>query len=401
MTRRLADLCGLLGVLWPAVAAAQATLVVTPTVHLDAVHDTNVLWRPTALEDDVWRLTPSLQFVRDSPRSRWLGDFAVDAEWYAQHTDLSTPLARQHAALRGHVRPTERVTFELAGAYDSSIRPAELNLLTGLTPGRVRGNRWVGSAEATYAATPRTALIGRGQSAREDTETVQAFIQEGEIRVRHAVNDRDGFHVRYLHQYFTFELGSLPSHVVTAGWTRRLTPSFAVEVDGGTRRTFDGFRPEVDAGASYRGRSSEIRLRYVWTHTTALGALSLVEAQGGLLTVRYSRPQGLSASIDAAVHRNALGTERGDVYHLATEILKPVIGPLAIAAGWSFDHHRGLLASDRDDVPGPLAPVPVRIQEFTRHVVFVRVVVSGSVRSMTGPREPAAARPGGEGEAPR
>lgn len=394
-------LCVVMCGVWPAAAAGQATLVVTPAVRVDAVHDTNVLWRPAAREDDIWRFSPSLQIVRDTPKTRWLGDFGMDAEWYAQHTDLSTPLARQHAALRANVRPTQRVSFELAGTYDSSIRPAELNLVTGLTPGRVRGTRWVGGAETTYAATPRTQLVGRGQSAGERTETVDAFIQDGEVRLRHAWNDRDSFHTRYLAQYFTFEVGSLPSHVVALGYTRRVTPSLALEVEGGARRALGGFRPEVEAGASYRGRFSDVRLRYVWTQTTALGVLSLVEAQGAILTIRYARPQGFGASIDAAVHRNSLAAERGDVFRVAAEIVKPVIGVVSIAAGWSFDHHRGLLAADPDVPPGSLVPDSVRGDRFTRHVVLLRVLVSGSVRSMTGPREPAAVRPGGEGEATR
>jgi hypothetical protein len=46
-------------------------------------------------------------------------------------------------------------------------------------------------------------------------------------------------------------------------------------------------------------------------------------------------------------------------------------------------------------VPGVL-----REEEITRQVLLVRVVVSGSIRSMSGPREPAA-RPGGEGEGDR
>jgi hypothetical protein len=188
---------------------------------------------------------------------------------------------------------------------------------------------------------------------------------------------------------------------MAAGWTRRLTPALQLELDGGVRQGVGRLRPEIEAGAAYRGRFADVRMRYVWTHTTALGVLGLVEAQGAVLTVRYARPQIVSASLDAAVHRNTFGEERSDVYRFSAEIVKPVIGVLSIAAGWSLDHHRGLFVSAVDDGEGPLVPEPERDDRFTRHVLLLRVLVSGSVRSMAGPREPQVVRPGGEGEAQR
>jgi hypothetical protein len=380
----------------PVAAGAQATVVVTPTVRVEAVHDSNVLWRPVALEDNFWRLTPSLLFVRDTPRSHWGGDAALDAEWYARHPELSTPFARQHAALRGNMRSTERVRLEVDGAYDSGIRPAELNLTTGLTPGRVPFTRWAGSGETTYAVTPRTRIVGRGQAIGELTVTADAFTQDAEARAHHSWNDRDEFHGRYLAQYFTFIPGSLLSHVMTAGWTRRLTPTVHLELEGGARRALGTFRPEIEATAIYRGQFTDVRLGYAWTHTTAIGVVGLVETQGVVLSVRRERPQGLTVALDAAVHLNTSGRDRTDVYRFSAEILKPVIGLLSIAAGWSLDHHRGLLVP-AVDAPGVGAAPPAGDQ-FTRHVVLVRLQVSGSVRSMAGPREPATARPGVERE---
>ncbi len=383
-------------VAWPAVAAAQVTSVVTPTVRVEAAHDTNILWRPEARADEIWRLSPALAVVIDSPRANWSGDAAIDAEWFARNRDLSTPFARQHAAMQGHVRSTERLRFEVGGAYDSGIRPAELNLLTGLTPGRVRGTRWVGSGEAGYGVTARTELIARGQSQGETTEIVDAFTQDAEARVRHAWSDRNSGNVRYLAQFFTFDSGSLTSHVVTAGWTRRVTTATALEFDGGVRIARGEYRPEIEAGATYRGQFADLRVRYLWTQTTALGVLGLVESQGGILTFRYDRPQVLSASIDAGAHFNTLDGERSDVYRFSGEILRPVIGALAIAAAWSFDHHRGVFVA-ADPVPGPILPGAPRGDRFSRHVVLLRLQVSGSVRSMAGPREPGTRRPG-EGE---
>jgi len=398
MTRVVCVLC-VAALSCPVAAAAQATVIVNPAVHLEAAHDSNILWRPQAREDDIWRLSPSLQIQRDTPRSSWRGDGSLDAEWYARHPDLSTPLARQHAALSGHVRATERVRFEVNGAFDSGIRPAELNLATGLAPGRVRGTRWVGGAGTGYAITPRTQVALRGQATGEETEVADAFIQDGELRLQHNWDDRNGVHARYLAEYFTFDPGSIASHVVAAGWTRRITSSIQLELEGGVRRALGGFRPEIEASATYRRQYTDVRLRYAWTQATALGVLGLVEARAAIFSVRHIRPQVVSISLDGAAYFNTLDDERTDVYRVAAEILKPVIGPLAIAAAWSFDHHRGLFVSGIDAGPGIPVPGSTPANQFTRQVVLVRMVVSGSVRSMAGPREPGTVRPGeGEGD---
>jgi hypothetical protein len=389
--------CGSL--LWPARAAAQATTVVTPSIHVDGAHDTNVLWRPDGRSDDVWRLSPSLSLLRETPLTTWTADAAVDAEWYARHTDLSTPLARRHAAFEGRLRPAPRGRLEFGGSYDSSIRPAELNLTTGLIPGRVRGTRWVGQAEAGYDVTGRTEISTRVQSAGEYTLGLSAYIQDAEGRIDYARTDRHAFHVRYLAQHFSFAAGRVLTHAGVAGWTHRITPALRLALEGGVRRTPDRFRPEIDASASYVRPSTELRLGYAWTQTTALGVLSPVEAQRGLVSFRFARPDVVSGALDGAMYVNDFGDQQSTVYRVSAEIVKPVLGPLSIGAAWSMDHQRGLLVPLIVPVGG-LVPDRFRDEQITRHVLLVRAVLAGSIRSMSGPREPAAVRPGREGEPP-
>ncbi len=401
MRRLLPVLVAGVALFGPRPAHAQATVVVTPSVELDGAYDSNVLWRPNGLSDEVWRLSPSLNLLRDTPRSSWLLDLAVDAEWYARHTDLSTPLARQHAALEGRTRPTTRTRFELMGGYDSSVRPSELNVATGLIPGRVRGTRWFGATEAGYDITPRTELSGRVQSAGEETLSLNAFIQDLEARVDHEASDRNGFHARYLTQFFTFETGSVTSQAGVAGWTRRITPAVQLVLEGGVRHAAGRFRPEIEASGSYRRTYSDLRLSYIWTQTTALGVLTPVETQRAGITWRYARPRVIGGSLDASVHLNELSDERTDVYRFAAEIVKPVMGPLSIATAWSLDHQRGrLIPLPGAGGSGLLVPI-LTDERITRHVLLVRVVVSGSTRSMSGPREPEAVRPGGDEEGQR
>ena len=384
----------------PRAAAAQATTVITPALRLDGAHDTNVLWRPNGLSDDVWRVSPSLTLVREAPLSTWTADAGIDAEWYARHTDLSTPFARQHAALDGRLRPTPRSRLEMNGSFDSSVRPAELNLTTGLIPGRLRGTRWVAAGEAGYDITGRTEISARAQRAGEYTDNLTAYIQDAEGRIDYDWSDRNRFHTRYVFQHFSFANATVISHAAVGGWTRRLTPAFRLALEGGVRRTAGRFRPEVEASASHVRPTTEFRVGYAWTQTTALGVLTPVEAQRGTIAFRFARPDVISGSFDGAVYVNDIDDERSSVYRVSAEIVKPVIGPLAIATAWSVDHQRGLLVPLIVPVGG-VVPGLLREAQITRHVLLVRAVLSGSIRSMSGPREPAAVRPGGEREGER
>jgi hypothetical protein len=369
---------------------------VTPALRLDGTYDSNVLWRPDGLSDEIWRLSPSLRVLRETPLATWSGDVAVDAEWYARHTDLSTPFARQHAAMDGRLRPTPRARLEMSGAYDSSIRPAELNLTTGLIPGRVRGTRWFGAFEGGYDVTGRTEISVRGQTAGEHTLGLNAYIQDGEGRVDYAYTDRHAFHTRYLAQHFRFETGSVVSQAAVAGWTFRFTPALRLALEGGVRRTPARFRPEAEATLSHVRPMSELRLSYVWTQTTALGVLTPVEAQRATVTYRFARPDVVSGALDGAFYLNDVGDDRSTVYRVSAEIAKPVIGPISLALAWSLDHQRGLLVPLVVPVGG-LVPGMLRGEESTRQVLLVRRVMSGSIRSRCGPRAPAT-RPGGVGE---
>ena len=121
-----------------AAARAQSRVVVTPAVSVGTLYDGNILSAETAIADHIWRVSPSIDFTRDGPRSNLLGDAAVDGEWFARYGEFSTPAARQHAAVTSMWKTNAVTQISLAAGYDSSLYPNDITTETSLILGRTR-----------------------------------------------------------------------------------------------------------------------------------------------------------------------------------------------------------------------------------------------------------------------
>ncbi len=200
------------------------------SLSVGTAYDDNVLWQPDAESDHVWRVMPGVTFTRDTPTSAWLGSADVQSEWYSRFRDLSTPAARQHADLTGKWIRSPRSSVTVASGYDNSISPADLNLTTGIVPGRLRAWRWFTGPEARSAIASNTALIGRYEVIGEfAAATPGVFTHDAEAGVAQQVDERDEVRVRYVGQVFDFQQSeAIVSNTGLVGWTRRMTPAFRI-----------------------------------------------------------------------------------------------------------------------------------------------------------------------------
>jgi hypothetical protein len=393
-------------------AHAQATVVVTPSVSVGGVYDTNVLWRPDATVDRIWRVTPGLTFSRETSRHSWMGEALVDSEWFTETGDLSTPLARQHALTRSEWTLSPTVRLALTANYDNSMTPQELNLVTGIIPGRVRAWRWSGSPEATVKVTPRTTVYGNYSVTGDVASIYPGVITHAIVsRVEQAVGARTNVRVGMSEEIFQFETAGLVfSHTPLVGLHHRLNPRVDATVDAGARFTAGRIRPEVDARLSRRTTFTELSLDYSWTQATSLGIGTLVDVQRITGRAGYRWPRRLDASIGGGLYLNGVGPSRADVYRVNADITKRLVGALSIAAAYELDFQRGTIGAsalepgvviqsgDQSIVPDLLRP-PVQSDRLQRSVLVVRFVVSGPLRSASGPREPPA-EPGTQPRSP-
>jgi hypothetical protein len=380
---------------WSAEAAAQARTVVTPSVSVGAAYDDNVLSEPDAQSDHVWRVTPGVTFTRDTATSAWLGSANVQGEWYSRFADLSTPAARQHADLTGRWMFSPQSSVDVASGYDNSITPGDLNLATGIVPGRLRAWRWFTGPEGRTAITTNTTLDLRYQITGDFAAiTPDIFTHDAEGLVLHEVDGRDELRVRYIGQVFDFQgTGSILSNAGLLGWTRRVTPALTVRLDAGARYTSSRTRPEIDSAITRHTTFTEGALNYAWTQTTALGVAELVEVQRAYASWRYERPGHVSASAQGGLYRNKLSTGQADIYSGSVEVVMPLAGVVSLAAAYETDFQRGRVGSvfsvPSPGLPDLVVPPILLNQNVRRNLTLVRLIFSGSVRSASGPERPA------------
>lgn len=378
------------------VAAAQATTVVVPSVGVGAIYDDNVTWSPQAASDHVWRLTPAIDVTRDTIRSRWRLDALMDADWYVRERDLSTPAATQHAATTWSWRRSPRTVVGIDGGYDSSLNPADINVGTGLTLGRLRAWRWEGRPEVTHDLTTRWRLVSAYRLTGEFASSTTGIVTHaGEIGVSAQIGSRDRLELRYAGEMFQFlDLGHAISHRGLVQWTRRLTPAWALTAAGGGRFVAHDIKPDADVQLAYTGRWTRLTASYAWTQATSLGLSRLIDVHRGLVTIDSDTPSGFGASLAGGVYRNAFGDERANVYRASAEIRHRLGRPLWLGVSYAIDYQRGhvgpVLASGPLLVPADtpiLVPASGGVATVRRNTLMVRLIVSGRVESASGPSE--------------
>ena len=384
-------------------AAAQSSLVFTPSVAVAAFYDENVIWRPQAQSDHVWRVTPAIDLTRRSVRSRMRVDGLVDGEWYSRFRTLSTIGARQHAGLLWDFRATDVGTLGLSAGYDNSINSSQINLGTGLLIGRIRAWRWFTAPQYTHAVTGRTSLETIYKLTGEFAARPEGVIAQGPGMLSHSgefavvtqAGPRDELRPSYTAELFTFRTGEhVPSHKGMLRWTHRLTPSVRGMLGGGTRIAADRVTPEVEMTLSRRAGWTESMAGYTWTRTTALGISDLVEVHHLLASLGYNKPQGVGAGLSGGFYRSGVGEDRAEVYRVAADFSVPVFRPLTLVFAGSVDYQRGrlgiplvpefqLLPEAPTDPQFLVAPNgPIRRSTF-----IVSFVLSGTKQSASGPSE--------------
>jgi hypothetical protein len=387
-------------------SAAQARTVITPAVGVGAVYDDNILWRPDAESDHISRISPALSFIRESPTDRLIGDFSFDGEWFSRHRDLSTPAARQHASLESRWAPTPVSTLTLAGAYDSSLSPGDINLGTAITLGRTRAWRLAGGPKLALSLSGRYDLTAGYQATSEQSDiTPDTFTHEADIGISEAITERNGWRARYFAEAFLFQgADRVMSHTGLFGWTHRWTPELVIFADGGVRFAAHRTRPEVDVQLNHRATYTSGLLEYAWTQTSTLGVATLIEVQRINGSWSYEPTRRVSASLIGGVYFNDFGDTRIDIYRGGADIGLPLGSILTLHGSYTLDYQRGRL------VPPVLLPlsggapagfdsgllvtpaaIPVPDERVRRGVVLVRLVLSGDLRN---PRKEPVDEPG-------
>jgi len=196
-----------IGVLLSAGVSAPSAQGVSlrPSFGSRVVFDDNLYQRPVGEGDVSVRFSPRLDAGYTSERLTLSSRYALDADRFDRHPELTTARGRQEASFDAGYHASRRLTLATAAAFLESQSPADLNDVTALTPGRVRARRLTLSPSATYRVGPRaTASLGYQATSETLDGGVGLTTQSATAALEHHLSARHRLRVEYLDQHFLF-----------------------------------------------------------------------------------------------------------------------------------------------------------------------------------------------------
>jgi hypothetical protein len=382
-------------------ASAQA-LRLAPSLIIAAGYDDNVFWAPNGESDVVLRVTPGLSFERKGPRAKLVGTYNFDAEHYRNFSTMTNAFVRQSASGTGQFLKSTATTFILGGGYDTTTRPAELNVDTGLGAGILSGHRWFGHTELKHSYGPKT-TVDFGYDFGSDVLSLGEQVQTHGVTflATRQANQRDELRLKFEGQRFLFH-GSeafdgpdeIMSGVAMVGWTSHLTPLTSLTFSAGPRVSNGNVRPEIEAIISRLSGPNEFSLSYARTQATALGLRGLIDVDRVLGTNTYRLPGRIDTTLQGGVYRNQSRGATVNVYRAMADVTKYLATGVGISISYSSDMQHGLLGTEL--LPGlapplinlrpDLAPVPT-MGWVRRNLILFRVLIVPELGRSTKPPE--------------
>lgn len=309
--------------------AAQSVFEVRPSFSATQVYESNLFSTATDREGDVIsRFSPGVESTYRSPLWTIAGRYSADAERYAQHQALTTPVARQQGALTMTYRPTARLAFAAGADVVATQNPQELNDATGLAFTRARARRVSAHASLTRALNPATSgtlelTLANERLGGSFQAVTQALVAGAERRV----SPRTNVSSRYRVHRFAFTAADdqdVISQSLTVGMRRAITPRVSISIEAGPRVTGSVTRPELSTSMAWTGTASDAALAYARSQTTVIGLVGVADIQS--VHASYGRTFGQSLDIRVApgFFRSALPGLHADVYVLSLSIVRRI-----------------------------------------------------------------------------
>jgi hypothetical protein len=349
-----------------AVSTAAQGFTLVPSFGTSAVYDDNLFQRPAAEGDVSVRFSPRLDLVRNSPKLTWTSQFALSADRFAQHPELTTARAREDVAVDARYAASRRLSVASAASFTETETPADLNEITVLTPGRARARRVTVHPSATYGLGP---LAEASVAYTMTSDTVQGGVSvithTAASSLERHISARGSLRVEYLEQHFLFGTGQTnASRAVTTEWTRELARGTVLTLRAGPRVTAGVVAPELATTARHAQRSGSLALSYQQTQTTLIGLDGIADVKD----VTATAERELSPRVRVLASSGVVRTHQPDgsslTYRISGACTWTLAHGMAVEAGYNADRQRG-------------SPVSAHLaQNIRRNRVMVTLVVA-------------------------
>jgi hypothetical protein len=349
-----------------AAGASAQGISMDPSVHIGQVFDDNLFNTPAGEADAIVRLGARLDARYDSERQTLTSHYAIDADRFTHHPELTTAHARQDAGIDAHYSATRRLSLAVAAAWADTQTPAELNADSGIAPGRARAARLSAHPSVSYQIAERssatiayTAAHDRMNGVDLTTQTTTAFVD------RHATA-RDLVRWEYTCQHYSFnDVDRRLSQVAAMEWTRELTRAITVTLGGGPRLTDGRLSADLSAGIRRGWRSGDGSIAYSRTQTTLIGLVGVADTHGVTGRFALSSRAGAALRVEPAVVRTAQAGLASTVYHMSFGGVWPIARPLALDVSYDVSSQQGNLYLGRP------------LETIGRNVITVNLVTAG------------------------
>lgn len=366
--------------LTPAAAVPQTRFTFVPSLSIAGVYDDNLFADEASTAGKMLELRPSVEGNYESPRLTFLSLYSQDM-LKSNFSSLDTVDARRHAFLDTKFRATPLTTVAIAGRYDRSETPGELDFDTGILGARRTAQRWQVAPNMVRRVGPRSVLTAGYDLTREnEIDTPSGTLHQGRVAISREWTTRSSIVASYLGRYFVDPSDRYTSHAVLGGWTREMAPGTHFSFYAGPRITSyrDGVKPEVST--SFKRETNRINLAADYWHgeTIILGVPGPVPVDSG--SVRAMWPFG--ARWEFGTHLgvtdiDTLDLRHARVYRAALRGSWMPRSMYSISASYGVDYQQGDIRRRTDD-------------ELMRHVFRVSVTVAPRLfRSILPPEEAA------------
>lgn len=374
-------------VLGPALApgaSAQTRATIIPSVSIGGVYDDNVSARAEGDSGQMLQVRPSLEADYESPRLTLISLWSFDMQ-RSNHSALNALDARQHAMVDAKFRSSNLTTWALAGRYDRSDMPGEIDFDSGILTDRRFAQRLQLTPSVQRRFGERTTLTTLYDG------TVEDLINDSHITLHSArtivgrqVSSRTTVTAGYLGRLVDDTVSEHQSHTALFGWTRELAQFTTLSLQAGPRwTTYRGLVPEVAVSLARDGRTLKAGVDYSHGETIILGVPGPVQIDTGSARLTVAATRKLEFGVRAGASNILTLDERGATVYRTTLLGSwSFAGPYTLAASYSADYQLG-------DIRRNL----FRDERVLRHVMRVGITIAPSFsRSFLPPDEAARAK---------
>ena len=333
------------------VVVAQEPIRLRPLFAMTETYDSNISSSSLKpMSDVVTRISPGIEAEYRSPLTQLQGRYTIDVERFARESSLSEVGGRQAAAVDLQYSRSRRLSLGVAAAFQKTNTPSDLGTVTGLILQRAAAERIELRPSVVRNLDPLTSgTIEYEFSADRLAGGSRMRLHRMSMGVDREMSRRNLLALDYEVRQWAFRPGGHPtSQVFRAGWSRPITRSLDVQVQGGPVVTDGVTTPDLSASLRHGTRPTDLAIGYARTQTTIVGLAGVADTESITASGSLRPHQGLQLHVSPGVSRTRHQIGRTDAWRVAFDAERHVGKAVLLRLSYEVNVQRGRLVTVAD-----------------------------------------------------